>query len=116
MATLYHAHVLKTTHIIITKQCGGTPVSFAVVLLNLEHKQETLEIMFFCFTFDSDWTLLPFLQLSIMLTYMERFNSSISLSIDNDHIKSLILLATPFSNPFWSLPSSNNYGRFLWSL
>ena len=46
-ATLYHAHVLKTTHIIITKQCGGTPVSFAVVLLNLEHKQETLEIMFF---------------------------------------------------------------------
>ena len=39
-ATIYHAHGLTIT---ITKQCGGTPVSFASVLFNLEHKQEKSE-------------------------------------------------------------------------
>ena len=47
-ATIYHAHGLTIT---ITKQCGGTPVSFASVLFNLEHKQEKLEITLFRFTF-----------------------------------------------------------------
>ena len=36
-ATIYHAHGLTIT---ITKQCGGTPVSFASVLFNLEHKRK----------------------------------------------------------------------------
>ena len=47
-ATIYHAHGLTIT---ITKQCGGTPVSFASVLFNLEHKQEKSEITLFRFTF-----------------------------------------------------------------
>ena len=33
--TTKHTHTVTIT---ITKQCGGTPVSFASVLFNLEHK------------------------------------------------------------------------------
>ena len=35
--TTKHTHKVTIT---ITKQCGGTPVSFASVLFNLEHKQK----------------------------------------------------------------------------
>ena len=72
--TIYHAHGLTIT---ITKQCGGTLLSFAsVYLFNLEHKQESLEITLFRFTFR---------------------NCHI------DQIESLILLASrTIFKPFWS--------------
>ena len=42
-ATIYHTHGLTIT-ITITKQCGGTPVSFASALFNLEQKQVVIYV------------------------------------------------------------------------
>ena len=42
-ATIATGHVCTLT-ITITKKCGGTPVTFASAMINLEHKQDTLEI------------------------------------------------------------------------
>ena len=43
---MYHKNIYA-----ITKQCGGTPVSFASVLFNLEHNKKNRKCTSFRFTF-----------------------------------------------------------------